>query len=147
LPLFPTRLLPEQSQVGGIPTVCPRLHVGKGVGDGVGVGVPVGVGDGVGVPDGVGVGVGVGVPLGGVDVGVGVGVGVPLGGVDVGVGVGETVPLGLPVGVGVGGVPVHTARSGFISCVPLAGPDTPGAVKVGTDSPPAIIATVPVGEI
>ena len=90
---FPGRSFLAQSGNG--------VAVGEGVGVAVGVGVGVGAGVGVGVALGPGVGVGAGV---GVAVGTGVGVGVAVG---AGVGVGEGNPGN---GLGVGGVPVHTAK-------------------------------------
>lgn len=112
-----------------MPTVCPWLQAGKGVGDGVAVGDT----DGETLGDTLGVGVG--------DIGVLVGETVGLGS---GVAVGKTEP----VGVGVGGVPVITASSGFIPLLLLLQVfDTSGALKLGIDSPPPTMATVPVGEI
>ena len=110
-----------------MPIVWPWLQAGKGVGLGVGVGDTDGVGDTLGV--------GVG------DIGVLVGETVGLGS---GVAVGKTEPDG----VGVGGVPVITANSGFIPLLLLLQVfDTLGALKLGIDSPPPTMATVPVGEI
>lgn len=107
--------------------VCPRLQAGKGVGLGVAVG------ETVGDTDGDGDGVGVGSVVGDVD--------------GLGDGVGVAVPAGVPTGVGVGGVPVITDRSGLIPLLLLLQVfEISGALKLGIDSPPPIIATVPVGD-
>lgn len=84
---------------------------------------------------GPGVGVVVGDPVG-VDVGVAVGV-------VIGVAVG--VAVGVEVGVGVPSTIVHTARRGLTKLL-LFTAVTVGGAKVGIVSPPAIIATVPVGD-
>ncbi|HTK38674.1 MAG TPA: hypothetical protein VL325_09295 [Pyrinomonadaceae bacterium] len=117
--------------------VCPRAQAGKGVGLGVAVGETLGDTDGDGDGDGdtVGVGSAVGEPTGDVD------------GLGEGVGVGVAVPTGVPTGVGVGGVPVITDNSGLMPLLLLLQVfETSGALKLGIDSPPPIIDTVPVGD-
>jgi len=75
---------------------------------------------------------------------------IPTGDVDglgEGVGVGVAVPTGVPTGVGVGGVPVITDNSGLMPLLLLLQVfETSGALKLGIDSPPPIIDTVPVGD-
>jgi hypothetical protein len=134
LPFLLCKNRPEQSHAGGLPIVWPRAHAGKGVGLGLAVGETLGDTDGDGDGDTVGDGLAGGEPTGDVDgLGDGVGVAVPTGGV---------------TGVGVGGVPVITDNSGLMPLLLLLQVfETFGALKFGIDSPPPIIATVPVGEI
>ena len=77
--------------------------------------------------------------------GVGDGVGEILGD-GIGVGVGRANGVGVGVGLGVDDVSrSHTDNMGLTEEL-LATEVTDGFVKVGTESPPCIIATVPVGE-
>lgn len=79
--------------------------------------------------------------------GVGEGVGEMLGD-GIGVGVGRVSGVGVGVGVGFGVVETSASQTDNIGLTEksLATAVTDGFVKVGMESPPCIIATVPVGE-